>query len=165
MPPARTALVAALGVLLLVALLVAALVVTRGSRGIDPTSAATAGPQATLAPTRAPTPAAAQTGATARPPTPAATPSGQTILTFTVPATFKCDAAGQANQYVHLAWTTAHATGVSISIDGPGRYADYAASGSADVPFACGEPQHTYLLTTHGSGQPATRTIVIKRAA
>ena len=77
--------------------------------------------------------------------------------------TVKCDAADQTTPSVHLTWTTAKATGVSISIDGPGKFADYPASGSTDLPFACSVAQHTYLLTTQGTGTPATRTVVVKR--
>ena len=42
-------------------------------------------------------------------------------------------------------------------------FPDPAGNGSADVPFACSVAQHTYLLTTHGTGTAATRTVVVKR--
>src|SRR5215831_18770698 len=163
MPPGRAAQIAVLGVALLV-LVVAVLVLLGRTRGGAPTSAATAVTQTTQAPT--PTGAPPTAAPTARPTaaptaTPAPTPSGQTILSFVVPQTVKCDAVNQTTPLVHLTWTTALATGVSISIDGPGKYADYPANGSADVPFACSVAQHTYLLTTQGSGTPATRTVVV----
>jgi hypothetical protein len=160
-------LTAVLGVLLVALLVVIAFLVGRGSQGSGaPLSAATAGAQATQAPQSptptgaAPTAAPTAVGATA---TPVPAPTGQTILTFVVPQTIKCDAADQTTPSVHLTWTTAKATGVSISIDGPGKFADYPASGSADLPFACSVAQHTYLLTTQGTGTPATRTVVVKR--
>jgi hypothetical protein len=144
-------LTAVLGVLVVALLVVIAFLIGRGSQsGAEPLSAATAVTRATQAPTP-----------TAAPPT--AAPTGQTIVTFVVPATIKCDAADQTTPLVHLSWTTARATGVSISIDGPGKFADYPASGSADLPFACSVAQHTYLLTTQGAGTPATRTVVVKR--
>jgi hypothetical protein len=167
MPPRRAALTAVLGVLLVALLIVIAFLIGRGSQGAGtPTSAATAVTQATQsaqAPTStaaAPTATPTAVSATA---TPAPAPTGQTIQSFVVPQTVKCDAANQTTPSVHLTWTTVDTTGVSISIDGPGKFADYPASGSADVPFACSVAQHTYLLTTHGTGTPATRTVVVKR--
>jgi len=154
-------LTAVLGVLLVALLVVIAFLIGRSSLGGGaPTSAATALPQTETATTAPPTATPTTTSATAVP-TPA--PTGQTILTFVVPQTITCDAAHQTTPSVHLTWTTARATGVSISIDGPGKFADYPASGSADLPFACSVAQHTYLLTTQGTGTPATRTVVVKR--
>lgn len=165
MPPSRAALIAVLGVLMLALLVVVAVLVGRGVQGGGtPTSAATAVALATEPPTpTAAPPTAAPPTAVSATATPAPAPTGQTILTFSVPQTFRCDAAGQANPYIHLTWTTARATGVSISIDGPGKFADYPANGWADVPFACSVAQHTYLLTTQGTGSPATRTVVVRR--
>jgi hypothetical protein len=166
MRPGRPILIVALGVALLVLLAGALLVLGRARRdAAPPTSAATAVAQATPAPDQVATAPPTAAPATATPTaTPAPAPTGQTILSFGVPQTVKCDASGQPTS-LHLTWTTAAATGVSISIDGPGKFADYPASGSADLPFGCSEVQHTYLLTTHGSGPPATRTVVVKRAA
>jgi hypothetical protein len=157
-------LTAVLGVLLVALVVVIAFLIVRGSQGgAQPLSAATAVTQATQAPTATTAPPTATPTAVSATPTPAPAPTGQTILTFVVPATIKCDAADQTTPPVHLTWTTARATGVSISIDGPGKFADYPASGSADLPFACSVAQHTYLLTTQGTGTPATRTVVVKR--
>jgi hypothetical protein len=168
MPSGSTVRAAALGVLVL-ALLAAVVVLVARARasGTLPTSAATARtfvpdstPAPTATPTDAPTPAptAAQGGGGSRP-----SPTGQTILSFGVPQTIQCDHANQTTPSVHLTWRTANATGVSISIDGPGKFADYPAGGSADLPFACSVAQHTYLITTQGTGAPATRTVVVKR--
>jgi len=160
-PPRRAALTAVLGVLVVALLIVLAFLILHGSQSAGtPLSAATAATNATT-PTPAP-PTATPTAVTATA-TPVPAPTGQTILTFVVPQTIRCDPADQTTPLVHLTWTTVRTTGVSISIDGPGKFADYPASGSADLPFACSVAQHTYLLTTHGTGTPATRTVVVKR--
>jgi hypothetical protein len=67
---------------------------------------------------------------------------------------------------IHLEWEIARATGVTLSIDGPGIFDSYdGPSGSADVPFACGERRHTYLLTTTGGdGAAVSQEIVVRRA-
>jgi len=161
MSPRSAALIAVLGVLLAALLVVVALLAGRAATGSTaPTSAATSVGQAS--PTPLATPAATSTP-TATPTSGPPTPTGQTILTFSVPQTVKCGAANQGTPLIHLSWTTASATGVTISIDGTGKYADYPAAGSADVPFACGAAQHTYLITTHGTGSPATKTVVVRR--
>jgi hypothetical protein len=157
-------LTAVLGVLVVALVVVIAFLIGRGSQsGQPPVSAATAVTQATQAPTPTAAPPTAAPTAVSATPTPVPAPTGQTILTFVVPQTIKCDAADQTTPSVHLTWTTAKATGVSISIDGPGKFGDYPASGSADLPFACSVAQHTYLLSTQGTGTPATRTVVVKR--
>jgi len=163
MSPRSAALIAVLGVLLVALLVVVALLVGRASTGgAAPTSAATSPGQAS--PTPVATPAVTSTP-TATPTSGPPAPTGQTILTFGIPQTVKCEAPNQGTPLIHLSWTTANATGVTISIDGAGKYADYPATGSADVPFACGAAQHTYLITTHGTGSPATRTVVVRRTA
>jgi hypothetical protein len=153
-------LTAVLGVLLLALLVVILFLIGHGAQGGQPLSAATALSQTKDATTPSPTPTPTAVGATA---TPVPAPAGQTILTFVVPPAIKCDAADQTTPSVHVTWTTERTTGVSISIDGPGKYGDYAANGSVDVPFACHVAQHTYQLTTRGTGTPATRTAVVKR--
>lgn len=64
---------------------------------------------------------------------------------------------------IHLVWEIRAATGVTLDIDGEGLYKSYSdPSGSDNVPFGCGEPSHTYTLTTTGGvGNPdsVTRTI------
>jgi len=156
-------LTAVLGVLVLALVVVVAFLVVRGSQGSgQPLSAATAVTQPTSS-APSPTPTAAPPTAVNATASPVPAPTGQTILTFVVPQTVKCDAANQTTPSVHLTWTTAKATGVTISIDGPGKFADYPANGSADLPFACPRAQHTYLLTTRGVGTPDTRTVVVRR--
>lgn len=97
------------------------------------------------------------------PAAPTRPPTAQAIVTFTAPATANCGTT-QLPIMVHLTWSTANTTGVTISIDGPGKYGDYPASGAVDLPFACSVAQHTYLITTQGSGAPATKMVVIRRA-
>jgi hypothetical protein len=81
---------------------------------------------------------------------------------------------------VRLTWTTTGTTGVRISIDPPSPdqaygygYADYPTpSGSADVPFACGAPNHdangAYHLyvafTLHDKGYAAYRYVKVYEA-
>src|SRR5215467_12323583 len=148
MPSGSTVRILALAVLVLAVLVVVIVVLRAMAGGTLPTSAATARPSvpaSTPAPTATPTdapPTAAPTqaqGGGGRP----TTPTGQTILSFGVPQTVQCDQANQTTPSVHITWRTANASGVTISIDGPGKFADYPASGSADLPFACGEAQHT----------------------
>ena len=63
---------------------------------------------------------------------------------------------------INLHWTTQNAVGVDISIDGPGKYDSYGASGSAQVPFVCGG-SHTYLLTAKAAnGQTTQRKITVQ---
>jgi hypothetical protein len=130
---------------------------------VDTTPTPTPSPSDTPTPSDSPTPTpAARATATPTPAPTAQAPQGQTIVSFGAPSTFRC-ANATPGQGVHLTWTTTSTTGVTISIDGPGKYADYPPNGSADLPFACTETQHTYLLTTQGSGPAATRTAVVKR--
>lgn len=67
-----------------------------------------------------------------------------------------------ATVQITLTWTTTNALGVTVSIDGPGKYADYGANGSAQVPFVC-SGSHSYTLTANGSGgHTAQRTITVQ---
>jgi hypothetical protein len=63
-------------------------------------------------------------------------------------------------QLFSASWTTTHASKVTISIDGPGIYAEYPADGETSLPFSCSS-SHSFLLTAHGDGGTATRTIVL----
>lgn len=75
------------------------------------------------------------------------------IEEFGVPATVDCS--GDDPQ-VSLTWSARNADRVTISVDGPGVYAEYGPSGETAILFPCPGP-HTYLLTAYGSGG-ATRT-------
>lgn len=97
---------------------------------------------------------------TAAPTLPSTAPA---IIQYTAPDTVKCTDGGVV--YITLSWRVDRAGGVSLAIDGPGKYADYPASSSVEVPFACGESQHTYTITSSGgTGPAATQTKTIKRA-
>jgi len=130
----------------------------RGRVTAAPAAAATLQP----APGQAATPA----GSGPAPSQPAASgPAGpaQAIVSFGAPASERCPA-GAALSFVSVSWTTANATAVSLSVDGPARFADGPPNGSTVLPFACANAQHSYTLTTSGpSGPPATRTVVVRR--
>jgi hypothetical protein len=68
---------------------------------------------------------------------------------------------------IQITWVVKRATGVTISIDGPGIFKRYpGATGLATVPFACGagDTKHTYTLTTTGSAGAAVHvTKTVKR--
>lgn len=123
---------------------------TGAPESTDPTvDPATPSSPSTPRPTRSPSPT----------PVPTAAPTEPAITAFTVPSHEDCtdETAGT----ITIAWSVVRATGVTVSIDGPGIFDTYPASGSADVPFACSQAQlsHTYtLVTTGGTGPAATST-------
>ena len=137
---------------------------TIGPASLLPTAQAT-DPAMTTAPT---TP---EPGATVAPATPTATPTAPAtprpprIRSFEYPRNLDCNVDPEPST-VHLEWNIARGSGVTISIDGPGVYDSYDGRiGSADVPFSCSEPRHTYLLTTVGGDGPAdTQEVTIRRA-
>ena len=115
----------------------------------EPTAAATpvatAAAPATPSPTKTPKPTPAPTINT-----------NPVIVAFDTPKQEDCtnDTAGS----IHVSWTIKRATGVTISIDGPGIYDTYSGlSGSIDLPFGCDHTvlKHTYTLTTMGGTGPA----------
>ncbi len=121
---------------------------------------------ASLPPTAGPvaTPSATPQAATPRP---TATPNtSPTILAFEAPKTEDCTNSTAGT--ITVSWQIANATGVSISIDGPGIYDSYpGTAGTIDLPFGCSQQQlsHTYTLrTTGGSGtaDKLTRTVTTK---
>ncbi len=123
-----------------------------------PSGDATVAP-ATTAPTAAPTPKPTKT--------PKPTPTANTnpaIVTWEVPKLEDCT--GTTGGQIHVSWTVARASGVSISIDGPGIYDSYAGlTGEVDLPYGCSDTilEHTYTLTTiGGTGPAATRTKTVK---
>jgi hypothetical protein len=86
------------------------------------------------------------------------------IVSFSAPATVQCSS-GEVVQ-ISLSWRVERATGVELAIDGPGKFDDYPATATIEVPFACSESQHTYRITTiGGSGTPASQEKVVKRAS
>jgi hypothetical protein len=134
-----------------------------------PTTAPTAGQ-----PTEAPaTETPATEGPTTPPGTPAGTPKPQ-VDSLKAPRTASCTSANGTDTvgYIHLSWTASLTSGVRLSIDPPSPaeaydypYADYPATGSADVPFSCDPPNHDsngdyhlYVVTTlHDGGYYAYR--------
>jgi hypothetical protein len=85
------------------------------------------------------------------------------ILQFNgTPSPYQCPGSGQ----IQLTWSTQNTTGVSISIDGGGVYGNYGPTGNAQVPFACPDNQHTYVLTANGTnGQSPQKTLVVQAIA
>jgi len=77
---------------------------------------------------------------------------------YDVPSSVDCS--GEDPQ-VSLSWSVANADRVTISVDGPGVYAEYGPSGQTSILFPCPGP-HTYLITGYGqNGQTTTRTVTV----
>jgi hypothetical protein len=92
------------------------------------------------------------------------TPSGPQITAYNATPNPATCPNNSATVQLTLTWTTTNALGVTVSIDGPGKYADYGANGSAQVPFNC-SGTHSYTLTANGSaGQTTSRTITVQPA-
>ena len=117
----------------------------------EPTATATAteGPQPTKTPQPTPTPN-----------------TNPTIVSFDAPKTEDCTNASAGT--IQLSWTIVNATGVTLSIDGPGPFASYPGlTQTVEVPFGCDHSQldHTYTLTTTGGSGLAdkvTRTVTAR---
>ena len=61
-----------------------------------------------------------------------------------------------------LAWTTQHATGVDLAVDGPGIYGSYGPNGQTQVNVPCDGNPHTYTLTAKSATQSsAPKTITV----
>ena len=85
---------------------------------------------------------------------------GPTIVSFTTPDDIDCHNGNLQN--FTAAWSTTDAVKVTISIDGPGVYKTYPASGSDSLPFNCSS-SHSFLLTAYGQdGRTATKTITLQ---
>ena len=78
------------------------------------------------------------------------------IEEFGSPASVDCS--GDDPQ-VSFSWSTRNADRVTISVDGPGVYAEYGPSGETAILFPCPGP-HTYLLTAYGP-DGTTRTEIV----
>lgn len=93
-------------------------------------------------------------------PTPQPVAAAPVITSFETPESIDCHN-GDFQEFT-ARWTTTGATKVTISIDGPGIYAEYAANGEASLPFSC-TSAHSFLLTAYGSdGQTATSTVTLQ---
>jgi hypothetical protein len=115
-------------------------------------------PAATTAPSGAPT--AAPTAMAV----PTATPNvNPRIVTWDAPKYEDCT--GTTAGSITVSWEIRRATGVTISIDGPGIYDEYdSLEDTITLPYGCGPAvlQHTYTLVTVGGVGPAatlTRTV------
>jgi hypothetical protein len=120
-----------------------------------PTAAPISAPPITAPPepTASPAPPEPTPGPSVRPPR---------IRLFVAPESIPC-ADPSHSGFIHVRWEIRNATGVTISIDGPGIYKEYEGlTGEDDLPFSCGQ-SHTYLLTTVGGvGPAATRERVVE---
>lgn len=106
----------------------------------------------------------------AGPPDQAPEPAGPQVEYFQVSQQPQCPGGTNlhptAGQPVVLEWQVAGTDEVSISIDGPGVYQTYPATGSDTISFPCegeaGDTQkHTYLLTAVGEHGTTTETLVV----
>jgi hypothetical protein len=109
---------------------------------------------------------------TAPPPTAKPTPTPNTnprIVSFEVPKFEDCTNSTAGT--VTLKWSVRNASGVTISIDGPGIYMSYPGLNREEqLPFGCSMAvlKHTYTITTVGGTGPAasiTKTITARPAS
>jgi hypothetical protein len=93
---------------------------------------------------------------------------GPTIVHYRIKQKPQCDQGTNVNRVpglpVVLEWRVTGADRVTISVDGPGVYDTYPATGTATINFPCGgdpgqQVTHTYLLRTVGGGEVRTRTL------
>ncbi|MDO8390579.1 MAG: hypothetical protein Q7V57_08830 [Actinomycetota bacterium] len=113
----------------------------------------------TTAPPTTPAPTAPPTA----PPTSPA-PTGPKVKTLTTPSTNPTCAEVTANgNQATVSWSATNAASVSLSIDGPGVYADgLPATGSYDIPASCGDTQIVLITSYDAGGNPGgTKTITI----
>jgi hypothetical protein len=89
-------------------------------------------------------------------------------VSLTIPKTEDCT--GGSAGTIRISWKIANASGVTLSIDGPGLFDSYQGTSRAvDVPFGCSHQNlsHTYTVTTTGGSGPAariTRTVTAAKA-
>jgi len=132
--------------------LVGVLVAVLASSGGDDTPTTTTSSSSTTSSTTTTTSASSTT----------AVPGPQILQFNGTPSPYQCPGSGQ----IQLTWSTQNTTGVSISIDGGGVYGNYGPTGNAQVPFACPDNQHTYVLTANGTnGQSPEKTLVVQAIA
>ncbi|MEV0717214.1 hypothetical protein [Asanoa sp. NPDC050611] len=88
------------------------------------------------------------------------------ISYFRVKQTPRCPSGQWPNgREVVVEWKVTGTDKVTLSVDGPGVYKSYGASGSETLSFPCGDwgpgetAKHTYLLSTVGGGPVATKEI------
>ncbi|GAA1848863.1 hypothetical protein [Asanoa iriomotensis] len=88
------------------------------------------------------------------------------IQYFRIKQTPKCPSGEWPNgREVVVEWKVTGTDKVTLSVDGPGVYQSYGASGSETLYFPCGDwgpgetAKHTYTLMTVGGGPVAKKTI------
>ncbi|MFC4070049.1 hypothetical protein [Actinoplanes subglobosus] len=130
----------------------------------EPTASAPAEKLATRAPKEPPaeqaSPASTEHGAT-----------GPAIARFAVASKPVCpsgtDQVRYEGQPVRLEWKVTGADRTTLAVDGPGVYATYGTTDSAELAFPCsgepgGEASHTYTLTAIGENGTKSKTITVK---
>lgn len=81
------------------------------------------------------------------------------ITSFVTPDDIDCHN-GDFQQFT-ASFTTTGAVRTTISIDGPGVYAEYGPSADVDLPFNCSSP-HSFTLTAYGSdGRTVSKTVTL----
>jgi hypothetical protein len=107
-----------------------------------------------------PAPQPAANGGSGEAPSGDAPVAPPTIDAFVTPESIDCHN-GNFQEFT-ASWETTNAVKVTISIDGPGIYAEYPADGETSLPFNCNSA-HSFLLTAYGSdGTTATRTVTLE---
>jgi hypothetical protein len=159
--------IGALVVVLAIVIAVLLLTSDDDDSGTNAAATSTSTPIVSTPPTsQSPTTASGGTTATTTAATTAAS-SAPVITSYTSSTTsIACPASGVSTTVppptVTLSWTTQNATGVDLSVDGPGIYGSYGPSGSTTLNVGCTGATHTYQLTAKGSnGQTATKTISV----
>lgn len=111
-------------------------------------------------------------GTTTRSPSPSPARTGPQIISFSVTKRPSCPVIGTPDapqsypgQPVTISWKISGASGVTLSVDGPGKYRDYDGSqGSEILSFPCDTDKptttHTYTIRTLG-GNAVTKTITV----
>ena len=159
------------GALLVVvlAIVVVVLLVSGGGDDNNSNAAATTTSKSTSTTvTSTPTTTLPATTTPTTPSTPPPTTSGAPVITSYTASTLSivCPAADVSTTLppatVTLTWTTQNASGVDLSVDGPGLYGSYGPAGSQTLNVTCNGNTHTYKLTAKGTqGQNATKTLSV----
>jgi hypothetical protein len=98
-------------------------------------------------------------------------PAGPTIVYFRVKQKPTCESGTDVVRYpgrpVILEWNAKGAEKTTLSVDGPGIYAEYGAEDAATIDFPCaGTPNsyvsHRYTLTVTSGNTTRTKTIHVK---
>ncbi|SDT27683.1 hypothetical protein [Actinoplanes derwentensis] len=147
----------------------------RGADGVSPREVSEVplpGPGASIPASMAAEPASGKPVSSARQPKTTRTASvrGPVIVTYHVTQKPTCpsgtDQARLDGQPVVLGWTVTGAKQTTLSVDGPGVYATYAAEDTATINFPCGgdpggEQTHTYTLAVAGPEGTESKTLTV----